>query len=108
MKIPGYKAGAIDYWLAEAGTQFVNGFIGGFKVGALGGGGGSIGLAASPVGEKISPVMNALFALGSILVICAAAGVGQFHDWHKTNPFPNPMPKPNDIPPPSANPPAAQ
>lgn len=95
MQFPRYRAGPIEYWLAEAGTQFVNGAIGGFKIGAFGGGGGGLGLAASPVGEKISPLLNALFTIGSILLICAAAGAARFHDWHKTNEFPNPYPKPS-------------
>lgn len=99
MSFPKYKAGPVEYWLAEAATQFLNGAIAGFKIGAVGGGGGGIGLAASPVGDKISPLTNALVTIAGIAVICAAAGAARFHDWHKANEFPNPYPKPSTLTP---------
>jgi hypothetical protein len=95
MNLPKYRAGPVEFWMSEAATQFINGFIASFKIGAsvgvISGGGG---VAATQMGEKISPLLNGLFAVGGILATCAAGGIAQVHEWHKTNPFPNPYPKP--------------
>lgn len=94
MNFPRYRAGPIEYWLAEAGTQFINGFIASFKVGASVGVLSGGGMAASELGSRLSPLVNALVAVGSIVATCASGGVAQVHDWHKTNPVPNPWPRP--------------
>jgi len=96
MPLPRYSPGPVDYWLAEAATQFINGAIAGFKTAATGGlviGGG---VAASELGNKVSPVMNALLAIGSIAATCGGAGLTRVVDWHKTNEFPNPWPRPKE------------
>lgn len=95
MNFPRYKAGPVEYWIAEAATQFVNGAIGGFKIGATVGVSSGGGVAVSDFGARVSPFANALIAVGSILVTCAACGVNRVADWHKTNEFPNPWPKPS-------------
>lgn len=91
MQLPRYKAGPVDYWITEAATQFINGAIAGWKIGATVGVGSGGGLAASPAGERIGPVLNALIAVSSIALVCIASGAARFHEWHKTNELPNPF-----------------
>lgn len=98
MNLPRYRPGPVEYWLTEAGTQFINGAIAGFKIGATVGVSSGGGVAASDLGTKVSPLVNALIAMGSILITCAACGLNRFADWHKTNEFPNPYPRPPEPP----------
>lgn len=95
MNLPKYKAGPVEYWLAEAITQFINGALAGFKIGATVGVSSGGGVAATDLGTRVSPLLNALIAVGSILITCAACGLNRVADWHKTNEFPNPWPKPS-------------
>ena len=94
-QFPRYKAGPVEYWLAEAITQFINGCMHGFGGGSFVGLGTGVGTAASPLGENMTPLKNAILSIGAIALSCIGQGVTQFRDWHKNgNPFPNPWPKP--------------
>ena len=64
MNFPKYKAGPVEYWLAEAVTQFINGALAGFKIGATVGVSSGGGVAATDLGTRVSPLMNALIAVG--------------------------------------------
>lgn len=94
MNFPRYKAGPIEYWLCEALTQFINGAISGFKIGASVGVFSGGGVAASDLGDKVSPLFNSLISVAGIALTCLGSGLARFHDWHKTNEIPNPWPKP--------------
>jgi hypothetical protein len=95
MRFPTYKVGPIEYWLAEAATQFINGAISGVKLGGLiGGGTGVTGNMASLTAD-LPAFKQVLIAVSGFLVTMAASGVAAVSDWHRNgNPFPNVMPKP--------------
>lgn len=100
MNFPRYRAGPVEYWVAEAATQFVNGFISGLGGGAIAGAG--TGVAASSTGlwagsDWITQILVAAF--GATL---AAMGQGfkQVIVWHHNNEFPNPWPRPTGTTPP--------
>lgn len=94
MNFPRYKAGPVEYWIAEAATQFVNGFIDGIGGGTLAGAG--TGVAATSAGlwagaDWITQILIPIFGI-------TMGGLGQAFKrvvvWHHNNPFPNPWPTP--------------
>lgn len=94
MKWPTYKAGPVEFWLAAAGTEFINGFLSGLGGGAIAG--ASTGVAASSTGlwsgsDWITQILVPVFGM-------TMAGLGnafkQFIVWHHSNPVPNPWTKP--------------
>ncbi len=101
MKILGYAPGPVEYWLFEAGTQFVNGALSGIKLGGLIGGGTGGVTAFSSVGDGLPPFKQVLLSLSSFIVTMAASGVAQFSSWHQSHPMPNPYPTPAKDNPPS-------
>lgn len=91
MSFPRYRAGPVEYWLAEAATEFVNGFLSGLGGGALAGAG--TGVAASSTGlwagsDWVTQILVAAFG-------ATVAALGQafkaFVVWHHNHPFPNPF-----------------
>lgn len=94
MPFPRYKAGPIEYWLAEAATQFVNGFISGLGGGAIAG--ASTGVAASSTGlwagaDWITQVLVPVFGA---TIAALGHGFKAVVVWHHHNPIPNPFPQP--------------
>lgn len=105
MNFPRYKLGPIEYWLAEAGTQFVNGALEGIKLGGLIGGGTGLAGNMTSVTADLPAIKQVMVAVSGFLVTMAANGVAKVSDWHRNgNPFPNPFPKPNDTPNPPITP----
>lgn len=117
--IPRYKAGPVEYWLAEMLTEFINGFIGGLGGGALAGTGTSV--AAVSTGLWVGDGYLTQILVGAFGMVVAALG-NAFKAvvvWHHNHPFPNPFPRPTGTtnPPfssphetatsPASNPPAA-
>lgn len=95
MNIPRYKAGPIEYWLAEAATQFINGALAGIKLGGLIGGGTGVSTSLSVIGDDLTAVKQIAVAVSGFLVTMAASGIAQVSRWHENgNPVPNPWPKP--------------
>lgn len=94
MKLPSYKAGPVEYWLAEAATQFLNGAISGVKLGALIGGGTGLSTVASGLGDGLEAWKQFGVSVSGFLVTMGANGIAQVSRWHESNPFPNPYPKP--------------
>jgi hypothetical protein len=103
MNFPKYRAGPVEYWLAEAGTVFVNGFISGL-------GGGSIAAAGSGVAASSAGLWSGADWMTQVLIVvfgATVAALGQAFKavivWHHSNAFPNPWPKPTgNTPPPFA------
>lgn len=94
MNLPRYRAGPVEYWLSEAATQFVNGALGGVKIGGLIGGGTGVTTNVAAITDKLPALNQLLIAVSGFLVAMIAAGVAQVSRWHESNPFPNPYPKP--------------
>lgn len=95
MSFLGYKAGPVDYWLAEAATQFINGALSGIKLGGLIGGGTGVSASVSSIGDGMPAFKQVLLAVSGFLVTMAASGVAQVSKWHENNnPFPNPFKPP--------------
>lgn len=94
MNLPKYKAGPVEYWLAEAATQFLNGALSGIKLGGLIGGGTGLSTFASGIGDDLTAFKQFGVAVSGFLVTMAANGVAQVSRWHESNPFPNPYPRP--------------
>lgn len=89
-----YEVGPIEYWLAEAATQFINGALSGIKLGGLIGGGTGGVTAFSPVGDGLPALKQVILSLSTFIVTMMANGVSQFVTWHANHPFPNPWPEP--------------
>lgn len=97
MTIPRYKAGPVDFWLAEACTEFLNGCIDGLGSGTIvGGGTGAVTLSSSAINhEHIDGGKQMLFSGLAFVAAIIGSGVRRFTLWHHNgNPFPNPWPKP--------------
>lgn len=91
---PSYKAGVVERWIGEALTQFLNGFIRGWKHAAVVGGGTG---ALTGLNPEIAMTMTAwnqiLISVGSVVFTMTASGLNQVIDWHANNPVPNPWGK---------------
>ena len=100
MKFPTYKAGPVENWLADAGTQFVNGFISGWKnaVGTGGGTGiltGGLIPGTEQVATNITPIQQIAISAGAAGFSMFMSGMNQVSSWHENgHPFPNPWPMP--------------
>lgn len=93
MELPTYKAGPVEYWLTEAATQFINGALGGIKLGGLIGGGTGVTTNMASITTDLSAPKQLLVAVSGFLVTMFAAGIAQVSTWHQNNnPFPNPYP----------------
>lgn len=97
MTFPRYKPGPVEYWLAAAFTEFVNGCIAGAGSGCFVGA-GTGGAAATPVGDALTPSQKGLMTIAAVLLTMAGNGVKRVVVWHDSNPFPNPYPKPTEPP----------
>ena len=95
MNLPRYKAGPVEYWIAEAGTQFINGALAGIKLGGLIGGGTGVTANLSSISADLSAFKQILLSVSGFLVTMAANGIAQVSTWHQNgHPFPNPWPVP--------------
>ena len=97
-----YKAGPVEYWLAEALTQFINGFIAGWKHAV--GTGATTGILTGGVVPGTEQIASALTSMQQVLVSAGAliaamfmSGISQVSSWHETNKFPNPWPQPTGL-----------
>lgn len=111
--LPKYRAGPVEFWLGEAFTEFVNGFIAGWKHGVgTGAGTGVLTGGVIPGTEQIPQSMTAwqqiLVSAGATVLAMVMNGITQMTDWHKTNPFPNPWGKPTGNTPAPFDPPSAK
>lgn len=94
MKMPTYKAGPVEYWLGEAITEGVNGFIAGLGGGCIVGGGVGATTAGTSLGSGIPAQTQLWLSLASALLSAAGNGLKRVIVWHDRNPFPNPWPRP--------------
>lgn len=104
MNFPKYKAGPVEYWFSEAATQFVNGFIAGWKHGVGTGAGTGVITGTTEVAQSLTAWQQILISVSSLVFAMLMNGTNQVTDWHKTNPFPNPFPPPTG----NTNPPISQ
>lgn len=100
MNFPRYKAGPVEYWLAEAATQFVNGFISGLKGGTLAGAGTGVAAASTGLWAGADWITQILVPAFGATVAALGHGFGQFIVWHHSHEFPNPFPRPTGNTPP--------
>lgn len=99
MNWPKYKAGPVEYWLAEALTQFINGVIAGLGGGSVAGLGVGATTATTELGNTLPPLQQLLISLATLILSATGNGVKRVIIWHDQNPFPNPYPKPPANPP---------
>ena len=104
MKLPQYKAGPVDYWIGEAITEFVNGFIAGLGAGGLVGVGVGATQATTALGDGVPAVKQVLISVSSLVLAATGNGFKRVIVWHDQHPFPNPWPKPVDPAPPASQP----
>lgn len=109
MNLPRYKAGPVDTWLAEAGTQFVNGFIKGWRSAVGTGAGTGILTGTTEVAQNMTAFQQILISAGATTFSMLMSGMNEISSWHeKGNPFPNPFPPPTgNTPPPFPTSPAS-
>lgn len=88
-----YRAGAVDRWMGEAGTQFVNGFIAGWKHGVGTGATTGILTGGTDIAASLTAWQQILVSGGATLSAMFMSGFSQVSDWHATNKFPNPWGK---------------
>lgn len=91
---PRYKAGAVEYWIAEAGTVFVNGFLAGVGGGALAGAGSGVAASSTGLWAGADWLTQVLIAACGATVAALGQAFKAFVVWHHDNPFPNPWPRP--------------
>lgn len=94
LNLPRYRAGPVEYWLAEAGTQFVNGFIGGLGGGALAGVGAGAAASSQGLWSGGTLVDQLLIPAYGATIAGIGHGFKQFIVWHHEHPFPNPWAQP--------------
>lgn len=92
MNFPKYKAGPVEFWIAEAFTEFINGFIDGWGAGVGAGGGLGAFTGTTGVGFDMSAINQVLISLGGLVTAMTGAGIQAVYVWHKTHRFPNPWP----------------
>lgn len=95
MAFPRYKPGPVEYWLAGAFTEFINGFIAGLGGGSVVGAGMGATTAGTSLGDGLSALNQVWLALASAVMAAAGNGMKRVIVWHNSNPFPNPWPKPS-------------
>lgn len=98
MNFPKYKPGPVEFWLAEALTQFINGALAGLGTGSAAGVGTGATTMATEVGAKLSSVDHLILSLIAFGAALLGNGLKRFVVWHNDNPFPNPWPKPSSEP----------
>lgn len=103
--MPRYKAGRVEYWLAEAATEFLNGFISGLGGGALAGAGTGVAATSAGLWTGDGYLTQILVAAFGMTVAALGNAFKHFVVWHHSHPFPNPYPRPADVP---ATPPTTQ
>lgn len=96
MMIPRYKPGPVEYWLAEAITEFVNGFIAGIGGGSVVGAGMGATTAGTSLGTGITALNQMWLAMASAALAAAGNGLKRVIVWHDQHPFPNPWPRPSE------------
>lgn len=89
-----YTPGPIEFWLAEALTQFVNGFLSGWRHGVGTGAATGVFTGTTDVAQNLTAWQQVLVSAGSTIFSMIISGINQASEWHKTNPVPNPWSKP--------------
>jgi hypothetical protein len=98
MNLPRFIPGPVDYWLAAAFTEFVNGFIAGLGGGSVVGAGMGAATAGTSLGSGLTTLHQVSLALASAVLSAAGNGLKRVIVWHDRNPFPNPWPVPAAAP----------
>lgn len=94
MNWPRYKAGPVEYWIAEAITVFINGAIRGSLGGAALGGAGGATTGFTSVGSGMRPEEKVYVTAALFVGMMIANGWKSFVVWHDSHEFPNPWPRP--------------
>lgn len=94
MPFPKYRPGPVEYWLAAAATEFVNGFIAGLGTGSFAGVGAGATTGLTSAGDGLTAGKQLLLSAIAFLAAAAGNGLKRFIVWHNQNPFPNPWPAP--------------
>ena len=92
MPFPRYKPGPVEFWLAAAFTEFVNGFIEGWGGGGMAGAGTGAITGTTALGQDMSALNQVLISGGAVVLSMVGHGLQSVYVWHKTNRFPNPWP----------------
>lgn len=96
MQFPKYKPGPVEYWLAAAATEFINGFIAGLGGGSFAGIGTGAATATTELGASMPPLKQITLSLVAIVATAAGNGIKRVIVWHDQHPFPNPYTPPSD------------
>lgn len=92
---PRYKAGPVEYWIGAALTEFVNGFIAGWKHGVGTGAGTGILTGTTDVAANMTAWQQILVSGGATFFAMLMSGISQVSSWHENgHKFPNPWPEP--------------
>lgn len=94
MQLPRYKAGPVEFWLAEAFTEFVNGFGDGWGGGVGTGAGTGVLTGTTEVGYDMTAFHQVIIAISATAAAMFGSGLQAVYVWHKTHRFPNPWPRP--------------
>lgn len=96
---PKYKPGPAEFWVGEALTEGINGFIEGWGAGI---GTGSITGAytgTTDVGRDMTAMNQVWLSIAAVLGAMIGNGIHSIYVWHKTHRFPNPFVTGNTNPP---------
>ena len=103
MNFPRYKAGPVEFWLAQALTEFINGFIAGWKHGVGTGAGTGVLTGTTDMAANLTALQQIMVSVGATVLAMVMNGITQVSDWHKTNLFPNPWSRATTTTPPFPN-----
>lgn len=97
MNLPKYRPGPVEYWIGEAITEFINGFIAGLGGGSVVGVGVGATQATTDLGVGSSPLKQFSISLAALALAAVGNGMKRVIIWHDKTPFPNPWAKPSGI-----------
>jgi hypothetical protein len=96
MNLPKYRPGPVEYWIGEAITEFINGFIAGLGGGSVVGVGVGATQATTDLGIGSTPIQQLSISVAALVLSAIGNGLKRVIIWHDKVPFPNPWPRPSE------------
>lgn len=89
LSIPRHNPGPVEFWLRDALTEFINGFIDGLGTGTVLGAGVGVGTTSAGLWVGLPWFLQLLVPVGTMISTGFSRGFHSVITWHKTNRFPS-------------------